>query len=377
MRKTILIIGQGVLGKSLIDLLLTSDLEHDFIISGRNTEKIQQRTNLAEFVGINMGRSKRVKTTYINLDHIEETAETLSKLKPDIIFNATTLMSYWVPSTLPNSVFERLYYAFTGWQVPMHLTLIYKLMQSVRMSGIQTRVINASYPDVTNAALHAIDLGPEIGIGNLANVVPVIKKAISVVMELPIERLDVRCVGHHHFSYMLPTKGSDVGLPYDIEVRFDNGLITNEVPLVDVFACLNTSLKRTRGLEGMAMTAASAFNVIRAMANEDGQLIHAPGVNGLPGGYPVQILKNETKVVLPTHLSLADAIDLNVQGQVLDGVKSIGQDGTIVYSEREMTIVKEIFGYACIQMHVTECEAWAQELAQKYEAYAKRAKQYA
>jgi hypothetical protein len=42
------------------------------------------------------------------------------------------------------------------------LALTAKLMKAVDMSGINTHVVNASFPDVTNASLARIGLAPTI-----------------------------------------------------------------------------------------------------------------------------------------------------------------------------------------------------------------------
>jgi hypothetical protein len=326
--------------------------------------------NLSDLVASNLGIHNKVSYEILDVNNINQTSELIYKVNPDIIFNATTKMSYWVPTKLPKEIFRKLYYAFTGWQTPMHLTLTFKLMKAVKNSGIQTRVINSSYPDVTNPALHTMDLAPEVGIGNLANVVPVIRKAISLHENIAIDKLDIRAYGHHHFSYMLPSLGNAENLPYHLEIYYGDLNITKYLDFKNIFNLLPTKLKRTRGLEGMIMTAASAVNVIKGMAsNAKSEIIHAPGPNGLPGGYPIQITENGTEVVLPKDLSLHEVIELNKQGQILDGIKEIDNQGNIHYTEQEMQIVKEIFGYECLVMNVKECEQWADELYSKFMDY--------
>lgn len=369
MRKKIMIIGLGVLGSKVLDMLMQSKHNHEIIVAGKNKEKIHERTNLADLVASNLGYTNHISYVEMDLNNISETAETLYKINPDIIFNATTLMSYWVPSTLPKETFKKLYFAFTGWQVPVHLTLAFKLMKAVKESGRPIRVINASYPDVTNPALDKINLAPEVGIGNVANVFPVIKRAISTFEGLSIEDLDIRVYAHHHFSYMLPSTGSDKGLPYHIEIFYNGEEISSNLDLNSSYKLLNTRYKRTRGLEGMIMTAASAVNVINSMANNTQDIVHAPGPNGLPGGYPVKISKQGTEVILPQNKTIEEIVNINIQGQILDGVEKLDEEGNIYFTSREMNIVKEIFGYDCLVMNVKDCEMWANELKQKYQMY--------
>lgn len=369
MTKKILIFGLGVLGSNVLDMLLQSQNNYEITVVGRNKEKIHERINLGDLVASNLGFNSKVSYEIIDVNDISMTADIINKVNPDIIFNATTKMSYWVPTKLPKEVFEKLYFAFTGWQVPMHLTLTYKIMQAVKASGSSARVINASYPDVTNVALDKIGLAPEVGIGNLANVVPVIQKAISIHEKIPLDKIYIRAYGHHHFSYMLPSLGSAENLPYHIEVIYENLNITKYLNFESIFKLLPTKLKRTRGLEGMIMTSASAVNVINSMASGTEEIIHAPGPNGLPGGYPIIIKEKGIEIVLPQDMSLQEIIKLNVQGQVMDGIQEIDNEGNVHYSLREMDIVKEIFGYECLVMNVKDCESWSEELHSKFTEY--------
>lgn len=95
----------------------------------------------------------------IDLNNIEETAEKIKKINPKIIYSATTLKSCWAINALPKEVLKKLYKDFCGlgpW-IPMHLLLVYKLMQAVEKSGVNSLVINSSFPDNVNAVLGKLD----------------------------------------------------------------------------------------------------------------------------------------------------------------------------------------------------------------------------
>lgn len=378
MQKKIMVIGLGVLGGFLLDMLVRMNQQHKIIVAGRNISHLRERTNLANLVAVQLGHEPDVSYVQLDLMNIDQTAAVIAKVKPDIIFNATTLMSYWVPTQLPKGIWNKLYYAYTGWQVPMHLTLAYKLMKSVRQSAHSSWVVNGSYPDVTNAALHKIGLAPDIGIGNVANVIPVIRKSVSVKLSQPLHKVQIRLIGHHYFSYKIPTTGDPAGLPFHLNVFLDGTDITKELDLKTVFELLPTKFKRTRGLEGMSMTSASALMVIKAIANLTGEVVHAPGPNGLPGGYPIKIKETKLDVILPEEITLEEAVQINEEGQILDGVQKIDEDGTIYFTDREMSVVKSIFGYECLRMPIHECEYWAHELKEKYSNFVNNiATQYA
>lgn len=363
-RKKLLVIGLGILGSNMLDIVTRMHTDYEVIFAGKDLNKMKERINLSELVGNKLGYYPKVSVELIDLHDISKTAEIIYKIKPDVIFNASSLMSYWVPTTLPKEIFSKLYYAFTGWQTPVHLTLTYKLMQAIKLTGLKVKVINASYPDVVNPALYGLGLEPDIGIGNVSNVLPAVKKAISINTSLNVKDIDVYIIGHHHYSYMLPTNGNP-DLPHHITVYCKGKDITHHLNFNEIYKLIPTKLKRTRGMVGMSMTAASAMNVIMECLNEEGNSIHAPGVKGLPGGYPVKIDKSGINLDLPEDIDLKKAIEINRMGQVLDGVKDI-KDGTITYTSREMDIVNELIGYQCNSMKVEDSEYWAEELMSKF-----------
>jgi hypothetical protein len=114
------------------------------------------------------------------------------------------------------------------------------------------------------------------------------------------------------------------------------------------------------------MTAASAMVVFQGMLNDTGVITHAPGPNGLPGGYSVTVNKEGVQIILPAHLSMEQALDVNERGMHLDGIEAISSDGTIHFAERNMAILKEILGYECRSMPLSEVEECAKELRERY-----------
>ncbi len=71
-------------------------------------------------------------------------------------------------------------------------------------------------------------------------------------------------------------------------------------------------------------------------------------------------------MVFPQGLTLEEAIRINEDGQRLDGIEQIDNDGTVYFTERNMAILKEVLGYECRRMPLAEVEGWARELRAKY-----------
>ena len=60
---------------------------------------------------------------------------------------------------------------------------------------------------------------------------------------------------------------------------------------------------------------------------------HAPGIMGLPGGYPIQFVDGKIRLNLPDALSREDAIEFNRLAGAGDGIDRIGEDGTLFYTK--------------------------------------------
>jgi hypothetical protein len=108
------------------------------------------------------------------------------------------------------------------------------------------------------------------------------------------------------------------------------------------------------------------------MADDTGDLTHAPAPSGLPGGYPVRVDGKGGQVVLPPELTLEQAIRINEEGQRYDGIDKIDQDGTVHFTENASTIIKEMMGYECTVMKLEESEERARELGAKFEEFVRK-----
>jgi hypothetical protein len=104
------------------------------------------------------------------------------------------------------------------------------------------------------------------------------------------------------------------------------------------------------------------------------QLGHAPGPNGLPGGYPIRLSAQGVEVFLPEGLTLEEAIRINNEAQVFDGVERIEEDGTVVLTDKSAGIMKKLLDYDCKSYAIKDCEAKAKELDEKFKKWVARNK---
>ncbi len=330
----VLFVGLGSLGSQIFDLLVRVPGRLSFLVGGRDLEYLKQRINLSFFAAAQLGSHPNVSWAFMDLWNVEQTAETITRFRPDIIFCAATLQRTEAIYHLPASVSEQLAAAQLGPRLPLHLTLIYKLMQAVKMTRLTITVLNAVYPDVVGPVLHRVGLAPTTGIGDLANNSPALRQSIALHLDMPIEHVGVRQIMARYVSYWLVRRPLE-DVPYHLTALVDNEEPLSSLDLRTIARPLLTSLKRSGGVPGLLMTAASATLVFDGIVNNTGVVTHAPGPNGLLGGYPVKIDAQGIEVVLPPHVSLEAALQINEAGLRLDGIQKIEDDGT-VYDESQL-----------------------------------------
>lgn len=372
-RRKILIVGQGVLGGAVLDFLSQSDGNYHILFAARDAEQLARRANLARYTALNLGRIPSIELLPLDLLDVETTTQKLAVARPDIIFNATTLHSWWVITQLPQSAFQRLDRARGGVWTPMHLVLARRLMQAVRRASLPSVVVNASYPDVVNAALAAEGLSPTVGIGNIANAVPGIRLAVAHLLRCDVAEIDIRFFAQHYLSYRMPSTGGTDGAPYHLTIyRAGREIPSDALDHTEIFMLVGSRYRRVKGLAGQSVTASSATAVLRAIADDTDRVVHAPGPLGLVGGYPVRLGYASIAVALPNGLSLDAAIDINRQCQRFDGIDDVDAAGTVHFTAEAAGVMREELGYDCPALRLEECEARAEELARKFAEYRQR-----
>jgi len=71
-------------------------------------------------------------------------------------------------------------------------------------------------------------------------------------------------------------------------------------------------------------------------------------------------------VVLPEELPLEEAVRINEDAQGFDGVERIEEEGTVVFADYVMPIMKEMLGFDCHQFKPSEIDERAREMVSLY-----------
>ena len=374
-REKILLVGVGELGGIILEYLSRVPNICEIVATDSNADWGFRKTNSAIEGASYMGLYPNIKFYPVNVLEIEKTAELIRKINPTIIVNGTTLQSWWVVNELPPEVNAKLYRdkcALGPW-VAMHLALICKLMKAVKMSGVDAYVVNTAYPDVTNPSLAKIGLAPTIGIGNMDLAIPYIQKAASELLDVPMRNVTVELIAHHYHAYYWCRYGTGVEAPFYLRVYVGHEDVTERLGDVKKFiAELPKRAMRPSGRHGQFVVAASATKNILAIYNDTGELTHAPGPQGLEGGYPVRLSRKGAEVALPKGMTLEQARELNLKAQQFDGIKEIKGNGDIHVTEEAHATFKEMLQIDCRVVTPENSFEQAMELRGKFHEFARK-----
>jgi hypothetical protein len=362
----ILFVGLGNLSSQIFDFfLLRASSDQKFLVAGRNLEYLRQRTSFTSYAAMQLGLHPRLDCVQMDVQSIDQTAHTIWSSRPDVIISSVTVQPSSAISRLPAPLFEKLRHAGAGPWMPLSLVLLHKLMQAVKQTGLSPLVLNGASPDNVHAVLAHVGLAPTTGFGNLANLIPAVRKAAASQLKTPLGQIQVLFYGHNQVAHSLRTSGTP-GAPFYLAVLVDGKEATHRLDLQALFAALPAT---TQHEYTQLISAASATAVLDALTQQTPAVVHAPGPNGLPGAYPIRARAGRIEVVLPQGLTLEEAVRINQEGQRLDGIEHIESDGTVHFTARNMAILKETLGYECLRMPLSEVEERAQELRTRYEEH--------
>jgi len=374
----VMIVGLGSVGNLVLEMLSRNQTLSEWvkiIAADVAEDRGQQSVNLEVAVADKLGLHPDIKFVSVDLLDIDSTAETLRKYDPDLIFQVATLQSWWVREYLPKDERNKIVQAEIGPWLPMHITMPYHLMQAIKKAGTNPYVVNASVPDVVCPTLAKLGMAPTVGIGNLGEVTPLLKMAVSKRLGVPIRDVTLSMVGSHYVCYHIEANGSTDGAPYYLRVLVNGKDVTQEVDP-------DQKLKR-EGWDDIPqipedplmynkLTAATVVKVIRAILQDTKEIVNTPGPNGLPGAYPVRLGRELVEVVLPDDITLEEAIAINEEGNRFDGIEKIEDDGTIIITDKSYRIMRDMLGYDVKKFNVQDSKELAGQLGKAFRSYGKR-----
>ncbi len=369
MKPAVMIIGLGGLGSAVLELLAREECASRIVVASRNAERGLRRCNLTRLGAIAQGYSPSIDFVPLDLNDGAAVAKTVHRFVPDIIFNSTTLMTWWLPGLLPPEEAVRLKKARFGVWLPVHLALTLKLMKALRDAKYQGVTLSAPFPDVVNCILGRLGLAPTCGIGNLDEIVPKIRHLAAQRLHAPLDDVRVVLVAHHSLEPAAFGEPMDELPPYFLRAYLGDGKDVTEAVHADEL--LLSPCPLPSGPAWNFLTAGTAVRMLQALSRDGEARLHAPGPHGLPGGYPVTVRRGSIECAPIEGLALADAIAINERSHRFDGIERIEPDGTAVFCPEDADVLRRTLGYECERLQPEDAEERAKELIARFREFAR------
>ncbi len=364
----LLLVGAGNLCLQILKILAPKNA-FEFVVLGRDEESTIRLCNLVALSCAQLGQYIAIKPVIADLTDIAKVTRVLREEAPDMLVNCASLQSWRVITELPKPAFEQLDQAQFGPWLPMHLTLMHGLMQAVKASGIAAITVNAAFPDAVNPILSRVGLAPDIGVGNVANLIPAVRCAIARLLECAPVDVQVRLYAQHFFSHYVPRGGLPPRSSYRLFYEVKDRPVLPRLPAEAIFSTVRSEFRRLGGIDGQFLTACSAVTVIEGLFSPTPVLAHAPGPLGLPGGYPVSLREGRIDVQFSPDCPQDEAVRINSICQSQDGIDEIHCDGSVTYNPQCMAVMQAMLGYSKKTMAIEQSAEFAHELASKYRSF--------
>jgi hypothetical protein len=304
----ILILGTGSFAaRILFDLAATATAPLTVAVAGRNPDRLDWLRTAANARAHMFGRTVRCASARVDLLDADATAELLEACRPAVTVQAASLQSGAVISATGNA------WAQLAAEGGLSATAVFQALLSMRVARAlhsahpAGRLINCCFPDVVNGLIAAAGLPIGCGIGNVAILAHAFTGALPEA-----ERSSLRVLAHYQTiaPWRRPKQDRNgLALPRvwmadeeltDVLGRFAEVRLTPE-PVIDI-------------------SGASGAPLIEAMALGGEWVGHAPGPNGLPGGYPVRLGASGLDLDLPVGLKREEAVAWNTDFEVANGL---------------------------------------------------------
>ena len=358
---SIMIIGSaGSVGHDMMYQIASMGLPIKVIGADINEAKGRSEIEESLHVAHNFGHYPDLSFTKMDLFDVKGTAETLKELQPKVVCNLSSLGSWWVTRLLPDDEYRKI--GPIGPWLPNHLTLAMKLMEAVKRTGLDIKVVNGAFPDTTNVVLGKLKMAPVCGGGNMDLGVSRLKRLVARAEGVSYKSVTIYGIGHHGTFYTKRLDG-----PFWVKVLVDGEDATGRYPnekLKDMYhtAGYAASVQYAGALVDQMKTASSFLkNVLSIYYDTRSTHVCVPGPNGLPGSYPIRLGEEGAELVLP-GISEKEAVEINEKGARLDGIERVKDDGTVVYLEENVKYMREVVGYECEELKPSESEERAREL---------------
>ncbi|HJX23507.1 MAG TPA: hypothetical protein VJ574_03745 [Candidatus Bathyarchaeia archaeon] len=360
--------GAGNVGMWAINYLARMPGVDKIIVADINQDMADRVINSIAVSSSIHGFYPKLEFKRVDLSDKDGTTKVLGETQPTVILNTSTMLANYVPAER-RLIAEKKFPVtsrLAGHTIAKDLYLTMKLMEAVKASGVASKVVNVSFPDHTNCVLGKIGLAPTVGAGTIDLTANGIRVAVSRRLRVPVRNVSVTLIVHHSIRAMFAAEYVKK-FPAYLKIRVGEEDVTEKFKKDEMLweGAQNGGGKADANMLAASSGAQNAWAVL----NNTGEIRHAPGIKGLPGGYPVR-LADEVDLALPPEVSLRDALKINEEGMKYDGIERFEDDGTVVFTKETVRLMDELLGMKWTRMRVSEVDKMTQELISAYKRLA-------
>ncbi|WP_370981222.1 hypothetical protein [Agaribacterium sp. ZY112] len=310
-RQKVVLIGAGDLAVRIAAGLQLSSYDIDIDLVSRSPHVYSKACLLnSSAIGANFARVAAYQVDVLDSGQLESYIEHAGG---DIYINCASLLSPWAYLSTPSPTAKKLGSLAFAAQLCAQLPAAFRIADSLRRLGAESKYINCSFPDSVNVILAKNDLAPLCGLGNAG--------MLHRFLQVHNPRAEIRVVAHHAVvQALLCGDYSNEALCYvefNGEPRSWSDLVVGTAPL-------------ERNILLNQLTAAHAVDVVIALLDSSRSLSTSlPSPSGLAGGYPCRIEEGRLISESCQYLSHEQAITLNKQAAKLDGIEHIDECGMV------------------------------------------------
>jgi hypothetical protein len=316
--QTVVVFGTGAFAARIVfDIAASAAQPVRVVIAGRNRERLSWLATASAARAVIFARPAAFATQACDLFDNEQVEAVLGTESPSVVVQAASVQTSSVIAATGDA-WSRLV-AEGG----LSATAVFQAVLSTRVAaamtrlGMDARLVNCSFPDVVNPMLAALGHRVACGIGNVAILSNVFAAQSGVVEP---GRLKVLA----HYQTIAPWRR-----PPEARSGPAPRVFVDDAEVADVFARFRSA--RLTPEPAIEISGASGVPLILALASGGTWRGHAPGPNGLPGGYPVSVFAGAVDLDLPAPVSREEAVAWNACFEEENGL-SVDRNGRAQYA---------------------------------------------
>ena len=340
----VMIVGLGSVGSYLLDYLMSSGMDIEIVVAGRNREKMEKDVNIVRISSLIRGQNRTnvIIDSDVDLNDVPSISECIRKYDPDIIVNSSRAY----PGLKYGSISWKNVRAYGIW-TPLSIKFVKNIMEAIEDAKSDAIVINTSYSDAVNPWIRSAGMTyPDFGSGNINHLIPRIKYAIAEIKGIKdYWNIDVTYAVSHFHDVVISKEGQTEGVKQMIVSRYDGKVI--DVDYDAVFS--RCSIPMPTDAKRNMMNASSNYEIIKGIIDcaRYGKVVklHIPGAFGELGGYPVILDGSKDRIAVyfdESEFSLDEMRKKNAESIYLDGIEKV-DDGILTYTDELIAKAKKAF----------------------------------